>query len=98
MLGPYSISLKYKHLPLSFCTMFVNDFFFTGIQVSQASTSQSSGANLNLSSVLKSSDKLAVQTAFAQLVHTSTGKHILFTPSCISTSSLGNLSGNTTGK
>ncbi|GJQ75801.1 hypothetical protein Trydic_g17871 [Trypoxylus dichotomus] len=71
-------------------------FIQQGIQVSQASTSQSPGANLNLSSVLKSTDKLTVQTAFAQLVQTSTGKHILFTPSSFSTSNLGNLSGNTT--
>lgn len=40
------------------------------------------------------SDKITVPAGFAQLVQTSTGKHILFTPSAISTTTI---PGTTTG-
>lgn len=52
---------------------------------------------MNLGGV-KPSEKISVPTGFAQLVQTSTGKHILFTPSSsISASNFG-IPGNATGK
>lgn len=60
-------------------------------------TSTSSGTTVNLGSLLKPSDKITVPSGIAQLVQTSTGKHILFTPtSTINTSNIG-ISGSTTG-
>lgn len=54
-----------------------------------------SQGNINLSSILKPSEKITVPSGFAQLVQTSTGKHILLTPSTINASSI-TLSGPTT--
>lgn len=54
-----------------------------------------SQGNISLGSILKPTDKITVPSGFAQLVQTSTGKHILLTPSTLTTSGI-TLSGPTT--
>ncbi|XP_022917364.2 helicase domino isoform X2 [Onthophagus taurus] len=67
-----------------------------GIVVSQAPTVQSTTTNVNLSSVLKPTDKITVPSGVARLVQTSMGKHILFTPSSVASTSNLNLPINPT--
>lgn len=58
---------------------------------------QNASATVNLSSVLKP-DKLMFQPGIAQLVQTSTGKHILLTPTAnASISTAITIPGSTTG-
>lgn len=66
---------------------------YVAIPISTATVN--SQGNISLGSILKPTDKITVPSGFAQLVQTSTGKHILLTPSTLNTSTI-TLSGPTT--